>query len=57
MDGDGRSSEAHLSHTHLHLSVGTDSGGAKEEMDGWVFPPYCILCTVDRAVSLRAHYL
>lgn len=32
-----RRSEAHLWHTHLHLSAGPDSRGAEEEMDGWVF--------------------
>lgn len=52
-----RRSEAHLSRTHLHLSVGTDSRGAEEEMDGRVFSPYCILCTADSAASLRVHYL
>lgn len=35
----------------------TDSGGAEEEMDGWIFSPYCTSCTVDTAESLRAHYL
>ena len=54
MDGDGRRSEAHLSHTHLHLSVGTDSGGAEEEMDGWLFSPYCTSCTVESAAHLDA---
>lgn len=57
MDGDGRLSEVHLSHTRLRLGVGPDSGGAEEEMDGWVFSFYCTLCTTDGAASLRPHYL
>lgn len=55
MDGEERGSEAHLSHTHLHLGVGSDSGGAEEETDGWVSSPYCISRTVDRAATLRAY--
>lgn len=46
MDGDGRCSEAHFSHTHLHLGFGSDSGGAEEEMDGWVLSRYCTPHTV-----------